>query len=168
MTIGGDGGNVNAKKTAVEKRAIYEKVKATKLQNYGSLCWTPARRKAWEDTPEDVKQELRRKKSETLKAKSEEHGEKTKAGHAKRSAEEKSVTGAIIGYKVKAAYERRRCTPEWEQYKIDIKQRLSKKVKTPLGTFASLQEAVEKTGIPSTTLRRKIQDDKNPDFHYVC
>lgn len=168
MTPGGDGGDVNSKKSAEEKKAIYAKVKNTKLQNFGTLGWTPARRKAWEDTPEEIKQELSRRKSETLRAKSEEHGEKVKAGHAKRSATEKVVSGAAIGYKVKQAFDRRRCTPEWNQYRIGIKERLSKKVKTPFGTFSSLKEAVEKTGIPSTTLRRKIKDAENPDFQYVC
>lgn len=167
MTPGGDGGNVNAKKTPEEKKTIYEKAKATRIKNHGTLGWTEAHWLSWQQRSPEKKKEANRKRSETLLAKSDELSTKVKAGHSRRTAEEKSVTNAIISYKIKQSYDRRRCTSEWEEYKIRIKTRLSKKVYTPFGIFSSLKEAVEKTGIPSTTLRRKIKDAENPDFRYV-
>jgi hypothetical protein len=115
----------------------------------------------------EARERSRNKKSEWMQSHATEHGARVRAGHQRRSLEEKSETGNCISAKIKAAYAKRKGQADWDQYIIALSKRVSKPVHTPMGRFESLQEAVTGTGIPNTTLRRKIKSNEHPDFFYV-
>lgn len=165
MTKGGAGGNLNSKKTTEEIKLLYTKIHDTIKRN-GSRG--PAVRKSWFSKSEEERLAINKKRSETIKSKSVKHGLAVSLGIKNRSEESKIITAKIIGDKIKIKYEeRRQDVDSWKSYKNEISKRLSKKVNTPMGIFDSLKEAVSVTGIPSTSLRRKLKDKEQEDWYYV-
>ena len=168
MTKGGIGGDLISKKTVDEKLLISKKAKTTKIKNYGSLEWTDANWNYFNSLTVEDRGKINLKRSETLKKQRVEHGEKISAAHAKRSNIEKSNTGKIISEKVKDSFDKRKIDEvKWNEYISSLSKRLCRAVATPHGIFESLKDAVEVTGIPSTSLRRKIADPKMEQYYYV-